>query len=540
MSVQNKQVDPKAQIKYHPHDMSCQLKFTSSVGQLLPVYWDFLNPGDKIEITPSMFSRLQQMTSPAFTRLTEHIDFFAVPMNQLFSPFEAIFYGVKDFRSDFYTSFNFIPRYPQVNLQDMISAPVEDDMFRVPRRQNATRLCDLLGYGSYVPTSSAVTRVNPIMAQAYQKIYQDFYRLSDREEKDVNSYNVDSLYATSVIDVARSYKFLTMRYRPWKKDFFTNVQCQPLADGHNTIGMLIGFAAGSADIPKWLNDTLSFGTGNPENNYSEAYGGPVTDVISNVGESLPSSQTISVQQLKQMFSFYKLVQTTAKAGKTIDKQQLAHWGVKMPKGADGEVIYLGSSHGVIQVDSVVNQADDLGQLGGKAQGQVNGRKVSYTADQHTVIMAIYSCVPEADYSSVGLNRFHTYQYPNDFPKPELEQLGLQPMFNYEADYNVAPSERGDIIGWTEKWRELKQKYDRSSGGLQTNWSNWITQRIVNGNELKEFLIPPNFLDSIMSVEFGTGNDDVNPWASDPLIHALHFDSRKLSKMSVETDSVGLT
>lgn len=540
MSVQNKQVDPKVQIKYHPHDMSCQLKFTSSVGQLLPVYWDFLNPGDKIEITPSMFSRLQQMTSPAFTRLTEHIDFFAVPMNQLFSPFEAIFYGVKDFRSDFYTSFNFIPRYPQVNMQDLLSAPTEDDYFDIDRQKNAVRLSDLLQYGSMISQSPAVTRVNPIMAQAYQKIYQDFYRLSDREEKDVNSYNIDSLYSTAIIDRMRAYKFMTMRYRPWKKDFFTNVQCQPLVDGHNTVGMLIGFSAGASQIPEWLNASIDVNSVNSENDWSEASGGSPTDVAASISLYSQSDTKITVQTLKTMFSYYKLLQLTAKAGKTVDKQQLAHWGVKMPKGADGEVIYLGSSHGVIQVDSVVNQADDLGQLGGKAQGQVNGRKVSYTADQHTVIMGIYSCVPEADYSSVGLNRFHTYQYPNDFPKPELEQLGLQPMFLYEADYNILPSERGEILGWTEKWRELKQKYDRTSGGLLTNWSNWVSQRVVNGNTLKEFLISPFMLDSVMVVPFDSHSTVENPWADDPLIHAVHFDSRKLSKMSVETDSVGLT
>jgi hypothetical protein len=562
MSKQNKTYDPKAQLRYNPHDLSHQLKFTSSVGQLLPVYYDFLSPGDKIEITPQMFSRLQNMTSPAFTRLTEHVDFFAVPMNQLFSPFEAIFYGVKDFRSDFFSDIdNTKVKYPQYQLSQVKSfIGSSADIFGVKNLYNASRLGDLLGIPHTMvdlPQTNNL-RPNPILLQAYQKIYQDFYRLSSREEKDVESYNLDSFYNQTLITSRdRIIKLFKLHYRPWKKDYFTNISPTPLVD-NASIGMLHNWSP-SGNLPKWLNSLIDV---QPRYANASEYQSPrpddfVTDVSntsiteyegSGGGESIRME---SVMQLKSMFSLYKLLELTAKAGKTIDKQQLAHFGVRMPKGADGEVIYLGSSHGIIQVDSVVASADTnigdvynpLGSLGGKAQGSMQGRKVSYTATEHCIIMGIYSCVPESDYSTLGLDYFHTYVYPENFFKPELEQLGKRPMFQFEAQLdNESSMLNNSIIGWVEQWRELKQKYDKTSAGLLTNWKNWVTQRVVNGSELSNFLINPNMLDSIMLVPFDKVGDsgltsDLNPWATDPLIHVLHFDSRKLSKMSVETDKV---
>ena len=41
----------QANNNYHAHDMSMTRKFSSSVGQLLPVYHDFLYPGDKVRFS---------------------------------------------------------------------------------------------------------------------------------------------------------------------------------------------------------------------------------------------------------------------------------------------------------------------------------------------------------------------------------------------------------------------------------------------------------------------------------------------------------
>ena len=552
--------EPRANLSYNGFDLSHQLKFTSSVGQLLPVYYDFLSPGESVKIKPEMFSRLQDMTSPAFTRLTEHVDFFFVPMNQLFTPFENLFYGVDDFNSDFFNDVSgkdSMSHYPMVQLSLLMEALGQYgnfDVFGCDAHGSATRLFDLLGYGSEtlpkLVSSTFNFSINPTLLQAYQKIYYDFYRLSDREENIVSAYNIDRYCGQDYItDKQRIARMCQLHYRPWKKDFYTNNHITPLVQS-TSIGFLAGIELN--DVSNWLTDYLVSARkfdgqlSNANDSSSVAY----TNVGLAGSTSTDTNRSVNTATFRSMFALEKLLEITRRAGKQIDKQQLAHFGVPMPTGISGKVRYLGSNHGVIQVQDVVattagTRPDDtvqtLGQVGGRGVGYMDSRQISYKADCHGIIMGIYSCVPESDYSSVGIDKINTYSLPVDYPRPEFDRLGMQPLFAYQGDFTQDAVLNSTILGWQYRYMELKCKHDRISGGLLTNWKNWCTQRVVRNNNLPTYLINPNMLDSIMLVKYlGSSADEdedgltynsENPWQTDPLIHTVHFVSHKVSNMS---------
>ena len=89
----------RAQLPKNGFDMSQRHPFTSSVGHLLPVYYDYLAPGEKIRISANLFTRTQPMKSTAMARITEHIEYFFVPFEQLFSLFGSVYYGIDDYNS---------------------------------------------------------------------------------------------------------------------------------------------------------------------------------------------------------------------------------------------------------------------------------------------------------------------------------------------------------------------------------------------------------------------------------------------------------
>ena len=108
------------------------------------------------------------------------------------------------------------------------------------------RLLDLLGYGVHPKPSnlsSAVSTgvvVTPFRLLAYQKIFNDFYRLPLYQPVDVYSFNIDDCISNSTGDVDlgsvpfddgsgtttgkfnRLKPMYTLRYRLWKRDYFTN------------------------------------------------------------------------------------------------------------------------------------------------------------------------------------------------------------------------------------------------------------------------------------------------------------------------------
>ena len=198
----------RAQIGYNGFDMSQYRKFTSSVGQLLPVYYDLLNPGDKINSRSFIFSRTETLSKAAMVSLDEHLDWFFVPMEQLYHAFSEFYYGVQDFNSSFYIPNNFNNWYPYFNLESLVD--VFDNSytpqglstykyFSTDRFQGgALRLLDLLGFPvgqmiSYLFRGEEIETVSfiPVLLQAYQKIYMDYFRLSDREANNPRCYNVD-------------------------------------------------------------------------------------------------------------------------------------------------------------------------------------------------------------------------------------------------------------------------------------------------------------------------------------------------------------
>ena len=66
-------------------DLSFRRCFTAPCGMLLPVAQDFANPGDKYKLNSASFIRTEAVQTAAFMRLKAHVEWFFVPVTQLYS-----------------------------------------------------------------------------------------------------------------------------------------------------------------------------------------------------------------------------------------------------------------------------------------------------------------------------------------------------------------------------------------------------------------------------------------------------------------------
>lgn len=71
-------------VRNHPHrsgfDLSRRICFTSKAGELLPVYYKLVYPGDKFNIRHQLFTRTQPVNTAAYTRIREYLDWYFVPL----------------------------------------------------------------------------------------------------------------------------------------------------------------------------------------------------------------------------------------------------------------------------------------------------------------------------------------------------------------------------------------------------------------------------------------------------------------------------
>lgn len=565
----------RAKIGYNGFDMSNFLKFSSSVGQLLPVYFDILSPDDKVSLQAQIKTRTMELESAAMCQLTEHLEWFFVPMSQLSHAFGSILYNISDLDSSFWSTndiqlpvlqFNdvFVSGMPPFGVSTF--APFLTSSTVKSYRADQVRLLDMLGFGvssaarinsnDFTGNShSWVLRSSPWLLAAYQKIFSDHYRLSDRQSNIPSAYNMDAYHASpSIITGSPANMLCTLHYRPYRKDFFLNTYVSPLYNGE-VGGLDVGYL-GSDKLNQWLTGITGFGTTDSLN--QDNVDSPVNVVLGNNVNTVNDSEWnfITPNNIRSMFAVEKMLEVTRRAGKHYDAQVAAHFGATVPNGIAGECSFIGSSHSNIDIGDVIATAgteqDPLGRVGGKGYGFGDYDKpITFQAPCHGVLMCIYSCEPVVDYNGSGFDRLNSYVSPADFFTPELDNLGMQPLFDYQSQApwqmssgssSVFPSV-GSFKEWQYRYSELKLKYNRCLGSLSSDGSlsYWTPQvRGFESGTLSSYFVRPDFLDDIMLVNYKSELDytsldtvEMNHqiYNTDPLIHQIAFNVKKSSKMS---------
>lgn len=534
-------------------DMSQRVLFTSSVGQLLPVYYDLLNPGDKVMLSSSILTRTQELASSAMTRIVEHVDFFFVPYRRIWSNFEPWFTSVNDIQSTklAVTSGTALV-HPSVELfknYDLDTNSDDVDEFGIRKVSNNYRIFDLLNFGySFFSSFSqkqmlAPVRINPAVINCYHAIYQDFYRLDSREYCENNLSNMDS-YTDIGNSVPLMSEFFKVYYRPWKHDFYTNVYPSQLysptsssnGSGSSMVSAIPTPPVGS-NVQDFYGSNMIFG--NDFGSYS-------TRPSSN-NNNLSS---LSLDSIRRAGALERLALIQNFTRKFWSAQLAQRFGISIPRDTN-HVIYIGSNHSNIQISDVVatatTETSQLGEIAGKGIGLPQQQKpFEFTSPCHGFVMAIYSAEPVSDYRSYGLDRLHTYLDRNDFYQPEFDGLGMQPIYAYQSNMTPDLARNNTPLGWQFRYSELKNKPDIIHGAFMSSLSFWTTSRSNQTQNIgvDNFKISPNYLNSIMLTYFDVKPDDetsgepvsdfvfnMDAFGRDPLLHNLYIQSYKTSIMS---------
>jgi len=272
-------------VRNHPHrsgfDLSRRICFTSKAGELLPVYYKLVYPGDKFQIRHQLFTRTQPVNTAAYTRIREYLDWYFVPlrlinknlpqalMNMQNNPVQASGIvsnklvtsdipwvllshnsknlGIGNLLLTMYKGDASVDINPVVNFFGFNSGTL------------GTKLAMMLRYGNFMPGSysdstpgayslglsksdldlrayNSSYAVNILPFAAYQKIYADHFRFSQWEKNEPYTYNFDwysggNIFNTFSLGAASSTlktylegnNLFTLRYANWPKDLFMGV-----------------------------------------------------------------------------------------------------------------------------------------------------------------------------------------------------------------------------------------------------------------------------------------------------------------------------
>lgn len=496
-----------AQLGRNGFDMSQRRIFSSPCGMLLPTYTDFANPGDKYRLNSRSFVRTEALQSAAFTRLRAHLDWFFVPITQIYSLWNEFYNGTNDVMSSIFANSSSAPRsvlpsfsastlalpfsYQSTSNRNEGNVKVDStkgrvtymvDEFGIPRLWNARRLWTMLYGEQFLTSSSSGTSVSPLSLMAYHKIFHSHYRNTYYTKNDPNSYSLDRFYAHDASGDYGLWDLLKIHYRPWRRDLYSFLQPAPVWSS-NFVDYLSRSPFGNIDInpeSSALNE-ITF----PPSASPKLEQGSVTPTILPRGNAPAAARYISglsVGDIRAAFAVDKLLRITAQTGSHYDEQTLAHFGYKMPQGIANEAYFLGEQSLDININEVVATASTgvdaaggtIGDIAGKGFGSTqNSHDIEFTCPCHGYIMAIWSIEPLPEYYNSG-DVTRDYKTSFDFFHPEFDGLGMEPV---KSLFSAPSPLASHIVGWRWRYMEHKTKLDIADESVYATYrQSWMASR----------------------------------------------------------------
>lgn len=586
MSVINPLKNASVPIHRSSFDMSMKRLFTAKVGELLPVYWQYMMPGDKYRIKADWFSRTTPVNTAAYTRIREYYDVFSVPLrlihNQLNNSLMQMDYSTAAASSNANkVVLKQVPNttYPVLSslLNTMFSSGVKDAV-NLSAVGTSQKLLNILDYGNIVLSTdsgavsildsyskvrdkqsmyraaSGVGVVNILPLAAYQKIYYDFFSDSQWEDTHAYAYNYDYLGLGPTETLSAEH--VMMRYANYPKDYllgalpnsqYGDVASVSFDSGSEEASPLsIIRTAGSTGVN--AGTTLSLepsslvGTSVGSSSPAVAVWSAETSNKFSLGVPISSlSSSLSALQLRAVEYLQRWKEVVQFAGKDFRSQLKAQFGVNAPEYMGYMCHYAGGWSSNIAINEVVNTnldaADSQASIAGKGVGSNSTGFINVSCEEPSILMVIYHAVPVVDWSLTGVAPQLLHTSVEDFPQPAFDSLGMQPIPTAVLANGTDVSEyTNKTLGYGVRYWDFKSCIDRVSGAFQHSGSyqSWAAPlTLINLSTLlsdqgifdyRSFKVRPQQLDSIFVAAADSTID------TDQLLCNVNFTAYKVSNL----------
>lgn len=463
------------------YPMSCNIKTSFNVGDVVPFFTAEVLPGDTWDMNTSKVVRMQPLAVPPMDSLFLDTYYFYIPYRILWKHW-ANFLG-----------------------ENSDSAWIPDTEYEIPQINFSTgcavgSIADYLGVPPNVPCS-----VNALPFRAYAKIIDEWFRSENLQQplyiptddatiEGVNEGNTntsltnDAWYVNTTVKGGRP--FIANKYF----DLFTS--CLPSPQKGVDVTIPLGDYAPvvtKQTVPReqfYYNTVtnprpLFLGKAMVDGDYQNANGhlsamngtlvgdgasitGTGTESVypANLWARLDQATSTSINQLRTAFQIQRFYETNARSGSRYRELLKAHFGVTLEDARAMIPEYLGGSRIPLNVNQVAStQTADLGQVGAYSLTNDVHDDFIKSFPEHGLIMGV-CCVRYKHTYSQGLQRFFSKKTKFDFFFPTLANIGETAVKNSELLLNNQKGWNDGVFGYNEAWYEYRYLPDLCSGEMR--------------------------------------------------------------------------
>lgn len=494
---------------------SHNLLTTLNIGDLVPCKFDFLLPGDRINLSSSFICKFSPLVSPAFARMQIKTEWFFVPFSQLYANYDKVLMNYKGESqtviSDGVSETSTFVNLPFINCSEILASQLTrfDNLFAPSQLSQYERFgrntpfysfmrSKFLDYmGLPIPLTTPFllrfesrTVVNPTFIhrfgnrtaiQIYNNVATDGYVDAADWSDFVDRYsNISSnllLYhkANTGWDCPIS-TFFARAYQKIYSDWYRNqMNSDPIDLYFNTAHKDIVLEDSTLlreDSLRYLNSLFML----RKRNYRKDYFNTASTDPTLGPDSVAIPQTVN--DLRKANAIQRLLDKKAVSGPNFSDWLKYTWDVYADNYEVDRSIYLGGSTENVKISEVVQTSETssespLGQRGGEANAFASGRGINFVAPDYGVLVGLVSIRPEIDYYC-GVPRILQKTTWEDFPLPELSQVGMQTVDSSELMFNLVSTGYSEhrTFGYVPRYQEFKTGMNVISGEFRDSLSFW--------------------------------------------------------------------
>lgn len=482
--------------KRNTFDLSFENKLTCNFGQLIPVLCQDVLPGDKFKLRTEHLVRFAPMAAPIMQAVDVCFHYFFVPNRLIYKNWEKFIVGETN---------------KNITEQDVEPDPSWFDYPTVSSNvsnfgsfvKNGT-LADYLNFPTFDELPLDVQRgnykVDWLPFRAYNLIYNEYYRDQNLEAPlPVPTGGYNSMYdyedTDGVVKKCNFSDLMTIRYRSFKKDYFTSAlpwtqrgpkvqiplsmtsQLDYIGEGMTPIEP--STPGNSAQIVS--PGTLSVSTGHY---LMDSSGRNVNVDVSETHEISSHTTDGTINDLRTAFKVQEWLERNARAGARYIEQIFSHFGVRSSDARLQRPEYLGGSKAPVVINEVTQTSStvDGSEIGYQAgQGTSLSRSYIFNRrfEEHGFIIGIMSIMPRASYFQ-GYPRKYSRRTYLDYYFPEFAHLGEQAIKNEELFYDIKSNNNNDgTFGYTPRYAEYRFNNDEIHGAFRGNMDFYHMARRFN-------------------------------------------------------------
>lgn len=434
---------------YSTHNLTQETKTTTKVGQLTPVYFAEVVPGDTVDINAEFLTKFQPLATPCMQNMNAFVHYFYVPFRTLWKNWKFFIQQRPE------PGYSVPPLHPLIDFADGDCNPG----FLAPY---------------FGLLNDQQTNISPFLFLAYQRIWNDYYRHNGISADQTEDFTpVDGVQVLDPI-------WNQIRFRTYKDDYFTAAlptpQAGPAAKANildlEDLPVLRHDSPSPSVVEQWASTHVTGGAAGVTKATNE-----INTTIA--PSDLPSyalwvatsslNPTIQMNDLIELSRMQEFLVRNNLAGNRYNEFVMAHFGVRVPDLRLDRPDYITGVKAPIMISEVLNTGAAQGFQTGQGNGYSEGGTSNYHVQEHGIIMGIYSCIPTQSYIH-AVQKLLYKKDAMDYYLPVFDQMGEQPIQNKEV--NCFHLTQEGTFGYVPRYAEYRLPFNLVTGDFATTLKDW--------------------------------------------------------------------